>query len=50
MIVYPSGEDEFTSSGMFSALHALIRSTEQRLTPGGISGRERMERPAEDAQ
>jgi hypothetical protein len=48
MIVYPSGEEEFTIPGMFSALRTLIDSKGKTITPGDISGTPRSERSDEE--
>jgi len=49
MIVYPSGEEEFTIPGMFSALRTLIRSTGGKtITPGDISGTTRPEQRSDE--
>ena len=48
MIVYPSGEEEFTSPGMFSALRTLIRGTEQIIRPDTLAGKDaETKRPTE---
>ena len=48
MIVYPSGEEEFTIPGMFSALRTLIDRKGKAITPGDISGTPPSERSDEE--
>ena len=48
MIVYPSGEEDFTIPGMFSALRTLIDNKGKTITPGDISGTTRPEQRSDE--